>query len=135
LTKPDASREAAEARKSALVVGLVLLGIAAWNVWKARPPVYVATGGIGLALLLISFAWTGAAILFHRNWMRIAGALGYINSRIILGFTFLFLMTPYGLIMKLFGRNPLRRRGPKAESYWIPRAKSRQTPAQFERLF
>ena len=134
-SKLDPQQEAKLARKSALVVSLVLLAIAAWNVWKGRPNVYFTTGGIGLALLVISFAWTGAAIVFHRNWMRLAEALGYVNSRIILGFTFFFLITPYGLVMRLFGRNPLRRRGPKQDSYWIPRAKPHQEPRQFERLF
>lgn len=131
----DPQQEAKQARKSALVVGLVLLAIAAWNIWKGRPPVYFTAGGIGLALLLISCTWTAAAIVFHRNWMRVAEALGYVNSRIILGITFFFLITPYGLVMRLFGRNVLRRRGPKQDSYWIPRAKPHQEPRQFERLF
>ncbi len=135
MTKLDPQQEAKQARKSALAVGLVLLAIAAWNLWKARPPVYFTTGGIGLALLLISFTWTAAAIVFHRNWMRVAEVLGYINSRIILGATFFFLITPYGLVMRLFRRDVLRRRSPKQDSYWIPRAKPRQEPQQFERLF
>ncbi len=128
-------QEAKQARKSALAVGVVLLGIAAWNLWNDRPPVYLTTGGIGVALLIISFAWTTGALVFHRNWMRIADMLGYVNSRIILGITFFFLITPYGLIMKLFGRNPLRRRGPQQDTYWIPRPKPRQSARQFERLF
>ena len=131
----DPAQEAKQARKSALAVGLVLLAIAAWNLWKGRPPVYFTAGGIGLVLLVISFTWSAAAIVFHRNWMRFAEALGYVNSRIILGITFFFLITPYGLVMRLFGRNALRRRGPKQDSYWIPRAKPHQEPQQFERLF
>jgi len=135
MTKLDPAQEAHQARKSALVVGLVLLGIAAWNFWKGRPSVYFTTGSIGLVLLLISATWTAGALVFHRNWMRVASALGYINSRIILGITFFLLITPYGLVMRLFGRNILRRRGPQQDTYWIPRAKPHQTPQQFERLF
>ena len=89
----------------------------------------------GVALLIISFAWRTGALVFHRNWMRIAGVLGHVNSRIILGITFFFLITPYGLIMRLFGRNPLRRRGQREDSYWIPRPKPRQSARQYERLF
>jgi hypothetical protein len=135
MTKNDPAQEAKQARKSALVVGLVLLAIAAWNVWKGRPPVYFTAGGIGLVLLVISFTWAAAALVFHRNWMRFAEALGYVNSRIILGITFFFLITPYSLIMRLFGRNILGRRGPKQDTYWIPRKKPHQEPQQFERLF
>jgi hypothetical protein len=135
LTKLDPAQEATQARKSALLVGVVLLAIAAWNLWKGRPTVYFTTGGISLLLLLIGVTWTAGAIVFHRNWMRVAAVLGYINSRIILGITFFFLITPYGLVMKLFGRNILGRRGPKQDTYWIPRAKPHQQPKQFERLF
>ena len=131
----DPAQEAKQARKSALAVALVLLAIAAWNLWKGRPPVYFTAGGIGLVLLVISFTWSAAAIVFHRNWMRFAEALGYVNSRIILGITFFLLITPYGLVMRLFRRNALRRRGPKQDTYWIPRAKPHQEPRQFERLF
>lgn len=135
MTKLDPAQEATQARKSALLVGVVLLAIAAWNFWKDRPPVYLTTGGIGLLLLLISATWTTGALVFHRNWMRVAAVLGYINSRIILGITFFFMITPVGLVTKLFGRNPMRRRGPKQDTYWIPRAKPHQAPEQFERLF
>ena len=135
MTKLDPAQEATQARNSALVVALVLLGIAAWNLWKDRPPVYLTTGGIGLILLLISATWTTGALVFHRNWMRVAAVLGYINSRIILGITFFFMITPVGLVTKLFGRNPMRRRGPKQDTYWIPRPKPHQAPEQFERLF
>ena len=131
----DPAQEAKQARKSALVVGLVLLAIAAWNIWKGRPPVYFTTGGTGLVLLLIGLLWSGGAMVFHRYWMRFAEVLGYVNSRIILGITFFLIITPYGLTMRLFGRNPLRRRGPKQRTYWIPRAKPHQEPQQFERLF
>jgi hypothetical protein len=37
--------------------------------------------------------------------------------------------------MRLFGRNTMNRRGPGAETYWIPRKRTRQAPAQFERQF
>jgi hypothetical protein len=72
---------------------------------------------------------------FHIIWMRLAVALGYINSRVLLSLMFYLVFTPYGLLMRLFGRDPLRRRGARRESYWISRKVTRQTKEQFERLF
>jgi hypothetical protein len=67
--------------------------------------------------------------------MLIAGVLGYINSRILLSIMFYGILTPYGLVMRLFGRNTMNRRGPNGETYWIPRRRTRQMPAGFERQF
>ncbi len=125
----------ATARKSALTVGAVFLLIAAWNVYKGRPTVYGITGGAGALLLLTGLLFPAAARSFHFGWMKIAGVLGWINSRILLGVVFYGIMTPMGLVMRLFGRDPLDRRGPKRETYWIKRERTRQPPEQFERLF
>lgn len=128
-------RTADQARKSALAVAGVLLLIALWNVYKDRPVVYFTLGGTAVTLALIGFFWPRGAILFDRSWMFAAGVLGYINSRILLSIMFYVIITPYGLIMRLFGRNTMNRRGADSETYWIPRKRTRQMAAGFERQF
>jgi len=76
-----------------------------------------------------------AARGFHRAWMGFAEVLGYVNSRILLTILYYLLLTPYGFISRVFGRDPLTRRGPNQDTYWIKREKTRQTQQQFERLF
>ena len=131
---PDAQLTA-QARKSAVAVGVVLLVIAAWNLWKGRPAVYYPFALIGASLLIISRVWDAGARGFHHYWMKFAGVLGYINARILLSLMFYLVITPYGLVSRLVRRNPLRRRGPPQESYWIPRKTLKQEHQQFERLF
>jgi len=126
---------AAEARKSALLVGAVFLAIAAWNVYKARPTVYAVAGGLGGLLVVLGLFSTAGARAFHSGWMRLAVALGWVNSRILLSAVFYGLLMPVGLIGRLLRRDALDRRGPKRDSYWVPREKTRQTAAQFERQF
>ena len=128
-------RTTEQARKSALTVAGVLLLLAAWNVYKDRPNVYFTLGGVALALGLIGLLWPGGARIFDRSWMFVAGVFGYINSRILLSIMFYGVMAPYGVFMRLFGRNTMNRRGPNAETYWIPRKKTRQLAAGFERQF
>ncbi len=127
--------ETRQAKKSALMVGAILLLIAGWNVWKERPAVYLTLGAIGLLLVLAGLLWPAGSVVFHRAWMRFAHALGYVNSRILLSLMFYLVFTPFGLMSRVLGRDPLRRRGPGGESYWIPRPDRRQRPEQFERLF
>jgi hypothetical protein len=128
-------RTTEQARKSALTVAAVLLLFAAWNVYRGRPVVYFTLGGIAVTLALVGWLWPGGARIFDRSWMFVAGVLGYINSRILLSIMFYGVMAPYGIVMRLFGRNTLNRRGPNAGTYWIPRKKTRQLPAGFERQF
>lgn len=122
------------AKKSALLVGVVFLLIAAWNYYKGRPAVYAVAGGLGGVLVLVGLFVAPAARVFHVGWMKVAAVLGWVNSRILLGIMFYGIMTPMGIVMRFF-RNPMDRRGPNRETYWIRREKTRQPREQFERLF
>jgi len=125
----------AQARKSALVVAAVLFLIAAWNIYRGRTGVVAVFGTLGALLVVAGLFVPAAAGAFHRAWMRLAVVLGYVNSRVLLTLTYYGLMTPYGVVSRLVGRDPLLRRGPAAESYWTERKTTRQTREQFERLF
>jgi hypothetical protein len=125
----------AQARKSALVVAAVLLLIAAWNFYRGRMGVVVVLASTGSALVFVGLLVPPAARAFHRAWMRLAVLLGHVNSRVLLTLMYYLVFTPYGLVSRLAGRDPLRRRGPRGESYWVERKKTRQAREQFERLF
>lgn len=124
-----------QARKTALIVAGVLLLLAGWNFYRHRMTVVAILGGIALALIISGFLIPPAARAFHIAWMKLAFVLGYVNSRVLLFLLFYLLVTPYGLIAKLFGHDPLNRRTQKHDSYWIPRENSRQTKDGFERSF
>ena len=40
--------------------------------------------------------------------MKIGEILGWINSRIILGLVFVFVLQPIAILMRIFGYDPLR---------------------------
>ncbi|QYX30560.1 SxtJ family membrane protein [Sphaerospermopsis torques-reginae] len=51
----------------------------------------------------------------------IGSTFGWLNTRLILGFVFYFLLTPIGLMMRLFKRDPMMRKlVSEQESYAIP---------------
>lgn len=131
-SKPVSNKQA---RKTALIVALVLALIAIWNVYRGRFTVVAVFGVIAVLLTLIGLFVPAAARGFHRVWMGIAGVLGYINSRILLTILYYGLLTPYGMISRVFGRDPLDRRGRSRDTYWVKRENTRQTQQQFERLF
>lgn len=125
----------AQERKSALTVGLVLIALAAWGAYRGRETAVWAFASVGVALLAAGLFIPPAARAFHVVWMRLAHALGWVNSRILLALIYYLVMAPMGLIQRLVGRDALRRRGPASASYWIPRSSSKQSKEQFERLF
>ena len=50
-------------------------------------------------------------------WIKLGYILGWINSRIILGLIFLFVLIPIGLVMKIFGYDPLKIRRKRKITY------------------
>lgn len=50
-------------------------------------------------------------------WMKIGEFLGFINSNIILGLVFIFILQPISIIMKLFKHDPLRKKFNSKFSY------------------
>jgi len=124
-----------QARNTALVVSAVLLLIAAWNYYRGRMTVVAILGGAGVVLILTGLFLPAVARRFHVAWMKLAGILGYVNSRILLFLLYYFLITPYGIVSRAVGRDPLSRRGAAKTTYWLPRKTSRQTREQFERSF
>ena len=55
----------------------------------------------------------------YRWWMKFGIVVGAINARIILSIVFYLVLTPFGLVMRLFGRDPMRRRLDDSVSYRV----------------
>ena len=56
----------------------------------------------------------------YTTWMRIGHAIGWVNTRIILGLVFYIFVLPMGLIMRMFGKDPMARKHDKsAASYRV----------------
>ncbi|MBD1152605.1 hypothetical protein IDH08_04445 [Pelagibacterales bacterium SAG-MED22] len=85
--------------------------------------------GYLFAILTVLFFITSilkAELLLPLNklWMKIGILLGIVVSPIILGIIFFGLITPYGLIMRLVGRDEMKLKRSKKETYWILRPKN-----------
>jgi hypothetical protein len=80
-------------------------------------------GLLSVAAVFLVLALAAPAILFpfNRLWMWFGHKLGYVNNHILLGIFFYLLMTPMGLFMRLFGRDPMQRKlDPDATTYLSP---------------
>jgi hypothetical protein len=58
----------------------------------------------------------------YRGWMVLGHVLGWINTRIILGFVFYFVVTPIGILRRWLGKDPMGRKlRPDIDSYRVIR--------------
>ena len=124
-----------EARKTALIVAVVLTAIGAFLLYRGRTANAWIFGGVALTLVIVGLFVPPLAKLFHRVWMWIAVKLGWINSRILLTLVYFLMFVPYKVVSRIVGRDPLSLRQPAGDSYWHKREKTHQEPEQFERLF
>ncbi len=63
---------------------------------------------IGIPLLIFGILKPGVLSYPYKLWMALGHALGWINSRMILGFVFIIVLQPIAFVMRAFGYDPLR---------------------------
>ncbi len=79
----------------------------------------LAAAGVFLAVALVAPTLLRG---LNRLWTELAFLLQKITNPIVMGVLFYLLITPIGLLMRVFGKDPLNRKfDPHAESYWIKR--------------
>lgn len=112
-------------RKFGLTLGTILLAFSLFFSMKEIFPLlrsfFLAIGGL---LFIGSFIFPEQLKYAYRIWMGFAFALGWVVSRFILVILFVLVLTPLGLLAKLFGKKflDLKFRDGK-DSYWIPKEK------------
>lgn len=87
-----------------LVFGLLLPWI--WN-WNNLPNLqWIGTGAIVIAWALIA---PDSMRGLYTWWMRIAMVIGNVVNTIILAIVYFIVITPMGSIMRMMGKDPMRR--------------------------
>jgi hypothetical protein len=124
-----------ELRKFGLLVGgifALLFGLLLpW--WLHRPrPLWPWC----LAVPLFFFALVAPLWLKipHRLWTLLGEGLHWVNTRIVLSLLFFAVFTPIGLLLRLFGRDPLSR-GFEGECATYRSVRPEGTPPRMERPY
>lgn len=88
-----------------------------------------------LFLLVTTFVDQALAPL-NQVWMKFGALLHSIVSPIALGILFFLVVTPIGLLMRIFGKDPLRLRFDKSvTTYWITRTPPGPDPESLNNQF
>lgn len=124
-----------EVRKFGLLFSGVCALAAGYSFWKGSDLAGWFTGGAAFFMLTGLF-FEPVLRPIHAAWMAFARALAWANTRLLLGVFFYLVLTPLGLVMRLFGKDFLDERIDRSSrSYWIPRKPEPLDKARCERLF
>ncbi len=101
--------ETKELQSFGLIVGGIFSIIGLWPlVFRSESPrLWAVALGVGLIGLGVVIPWSLKQV--YKVWMRVGHALGWINTRILLGVIFYGLITPMGLFLRLLGKDAMRR--------------------------
>ena len=124
-----------EDRKFGWTVGGVFAVLGALLLWRHRTLVGSVLLSAGGALLLFAAAAPALLAAPHRGWLAFAKALGRVNSAVFLFLTFFVVLTPLAFILRLAGRDELRRRGAAPASTWEPYPERNRDPKHYESIW
>ena len=97
-----------------LIPALFGHGFRVWTLW------------VGLPALVLGLTLPRLLYYPYKSWIALGNVLGWVNSKIILGLVFIFVLQPIAFVMRLTGYDPLRSRG-KADKTYRENRKHHQT--------
>ena len=105
-------------RSFGVVFFVVFLLIGLWPILKGNE---LRIWSIVISLIFLTLGILNSKILtpFNKVWFRFGIFLGNFISPIIMGIVFFLVVTPTGLIMKLFKKDLINLRKNNSSTYWI----------------
>jgi len=131
----DETVEGSSNRAFGVVFTVVFALIAGWPLLSGAPIRWwaVAAAAATLLVALLAPVWLAAP---NRAWTRFGLLLGRIVSPIVTALLFFGVFTPFGLVMRLFRKDPLRLTFDReATTYWIERVPPGPDPAAMKDQF
>jgi hypothetical protein len=129
--------EAASNKRFGLVVGAILLAFGAIRAYLHGEIGWFAAllGGIGLVLILAALIKPDALEPANRGWNKLGLVLHKVTNPIFLGGMYAIAIVPTGLLMRVFGVDPMGLRRERKDTFWIARGKAGSTAQSLEKPF
>lgn len=117
-------------------MGIALCLVAGLFWWRGRD-YYLYLLVISIIFLLVSLIAPILLKPIHKIWMILAILLGWLRRRVILIILYYLIITPIGILTRLFGKDFLDLKFKKnaTDSYWIPRGTFKFDKKNYERPF
>jgi Saxitoxin biosynthesis operon protein SxtJ len=121
-------------REFGLIVGGIFVLLGLWWLYRGKfaTAAYVLSAA-GSALVLCGLVLPRLLTIPRRLWMKLAEALSYVSSRIILAIVFFLVLTPIGLVKRAMGWDPLQRRSGPRHTFWSKYPE--RSPRHYEKMY
>ncbi|MEZ5065632.1 MAG: SxtJ family membrane protein [bacterium] len=127
---------AKELRNFGLSLGVVCLIWAGVLTWRGHPEPVKWLLGAAPVLAALGLTWPAALGPLHRVWMPVAHGIAQALTWVLLAVVFYVVFTPYGLISRALGKDPLDRKIDRNRaSYWIRREDGPFDPERLKRQY
>lgn len=123
-----------EGRRFALPVAGAFAALAGLAWWRGHLAVATAVAAVAGLLFLAGLLVPRHLGPVYRAWMGFALLLSKVTTPIFMGIVFFFVITPVGLAMRIFGRNPVVRKE-SAGSFWVSRPTGPDRHSDLRRQF
>ncbi len=91
---------------------------------------------VAVIFLALAYLWPAALRPLNIVWFKLGMLLGMVMTPVVMALLYIMVFTPTGLLMRLFGKDPLRMKPPPDQtSYWIIREKPGPGPGTMKRQF
>ena len=108
-------------RNFGLVFAVIFAAISVWPALIHAEPIRWWALGLAICFLLLAVFAQERLAPFNRSWFKAGLATNRVLSPLIMGLLFFCVVTPMGLILRMFGMDMLRLERSEATSYWIDR--------------
>lgn len=128
--------ELKDLKQFGLTLGIILFVFGVIHFFKGRAIWYIPFFLISVLSICAALVMPVSLKKPYSVFMKIAHALGWFNTRVILIAVYFFLLTPIALIIRMLGKDPLNRKIDKKEpTYWSDRMVTKAMKEQLEKQF
>jgi len=116
---------------SVLLLLPIIVSVLLWRRGVVSVAVLGTVAALASLICLACWIWPRPFRPVYRVGMTVSFHVGQTMGMVLLTVFFLLVVTPFGLILRLFGKDLLRMKRGTGESYWVKST----TRSQFDRQF
>ena len=96
------------------------------SIWPSNEGQSIRIWALTVSLIFLVLGLLNSKLLspFNLIWVKFGEVLGRVIAPIAMGVVYFIIITPIGLFMRLIGKDLLRTKFSKNNSYWIKREKN-----------
>lgn len=121
-------------RSFGILFCLVFAIVAVWPLFSGNGLRMWAVG-VSIVFAILAIAAPNLLTPLNRAWMQFGALLHRIVSPIVLAVLFFVVITPFGLVMRVMKRDPLRLSRHEDRSYWVDRMPPGPRPDSLDKQF